>query len=361
MSNNRRAYRHIKSSLMQIHPKQLKGQQVRHLDTMAGMIAGIVLGKQCHLEKIASEVPEKTQVESRVKKIKRFIQNERVEAEIYYLPFIELVLAKLCGRGTITVAIDGSVTGRNCITLMISIIYRKRAIPLVWLTVAGKKGHLPESTHLTLLARLQELVPEGCRVIFLGDGEFDGIELQAEITDAGWEYVCRTAKNCLIDDDGDQFALNEVGLTPGDCIDLPNVRVTRAGYGPVLIIAWWRRGYDEPIYLVTNMECVDEACYEYRRRFRIETFFSDQKSRGFNLQRSHLSDPDRVARFLMATCLAYIWIIYLGIELRKDPALMRHLHRSDRCDYSLFQLGLRHLKYLLLHGLPLRFELVLPV
>lgn len=31
----------------------------------------------------------------------------------------------------------------------------------------------------------------------------------------------------------------------------------------------------------------------YAKRFRIETFFSDQKSRGFHLHKSHLSDPVR--------------------------------------------------------------------
>lgn len=184
---------------------------------------------------------------------------------------------------------------------------------------------------------------------------------QAAIDAADWHYVCRTAKNCIINDDGDQFALQEIGLSPGDCIDMPDVQVTHAGYGPVLVIAWWRRDYDEPIYLVTNMACVDEACHAYRRRFTIETFFSDQKSRGFNLQRSHLADPERVARFLMATCLAYIWIIYLGVELKNDPKLMRHLHRADRCDFSLFQLGLRLLKHLLLEESPLCFQLVLPL
>ncbi len=87
---------------------------------------------------------------------------------------------------------------------------------------------------------------------------------------------------------------------------MPDVVFGREAYGPVLVIAWWQEGYADPLYLVTNMDCVDEACYWYGYRFRIETFFSDQKSRGFNLHKSHLSDPQRLARFLIASCLAYI-------------------------------------------------------
>jgi hypothetical protein len=40
----------------------------------------------------------------------------------------------------------------------------------------------------------------------------------------------------------------------------------------------------------------------------IETFFSDQKSRGFHLHKSHIADATRLARLLIAACLAYIWM-----------------------------------------------------
>jgi len=78
----------------------------------------------------------------------------------------------------------------------------------------------------------------------------------------------------------------------------------------------------------------------------IETFFSDQKSRGFHLHKSHLSDPMRLSRLLMAACLAYLWMVYLGARCEQD-GWVRIIHRSDRCDLSLFKLGLRLLDYFL--------------
>jgi hypothetical protein len=42
----------------------------------------------------------------------------------------------------------------------------------------------------------------------------------------------------------------------------------------------------------------------------IETFFADQKSRGFHLHKSHIADPQRLSRLCIAACLAYIWIVY---------------------------------------------------
>ena len=96
----------------------------------------------------------------------------------------------------------------------------------------------------------------------------------------------------------------------------------------------------------------------YAKRFRIETFFSDQKSRGFHLHKSHLSDPKRLSRLLIAACLAYIWIVYLGSVCIKD-GWVKMIHRSDRCDLSLFQLGLRLLDHFLNENLsiPVAFHI----
>ena len=140
----------------------------------------------------------------------------------------------------------------------------------------------------------------------------------------------------------------------------PQVLFTREEYGPVHVIAWWEIGYEEPIYLVTNVEKAHPACTYYRKRFRIETFFSDQKSRGFHLHKSHISDPQRLARLMIAACFAYIWIIYLGVICLQD-GWKNQIHRTDRCDLSLFQLGLDLLEYFLNENLPILVDFRLPV
>jgi len=94
------------------------------------------------------------------------------------------------------------------------------------------------------------------------------------------------------------------------------------------------------------MDLLEEVCAWYKKRFSIEIFFSDQKSRGFHLHKSHLSDPKRLAKLMIAACLAYIWIVYLGVRAVQKNYLP-FIHRTDRCDLSLFQLGLRLLEHLL--------------
>ena len=361
MGDNHHLYRHIRKSLMQIYPKQLTGRQAQHMNTLSGMISGIVRSGKSQMRAMSKTAPDRrSKVESRIKRFTRFTQNESVDTTTYFMPFLTPLLIGLARSGPLVLAIDGSEVGRNCLALVISVIYKKRALPLVWVVVQGSKGHFPEETHVQLVQAVKPCIPDGADIIFLGDGEFDGIGLQAEIDKNDWQYVCRTACNRLLNDDGDEFSLQGIHLQPGDCLSIPGVGFTQANYGPILVVAWWHRDYQEPIYLVSNMDLAEEACHWYARRFRIETFFSDQKSRGFHLHKSHISDPERMSRLLIAACLAYIWIIYLGV-IAKQEKWVSIIHRPDRCDLSLFQLGLDLLEHFLNESLPIPVSFQMPI
>ena len=236
MSDNRRVYRTIRVTLKQLFPYEPQGNFARHLNTLAGMVAGIVQGRSSQLPNIASHTPDATKPESRVKRYSRWLQNERTGYEANYLPFAQEILASLAQIRPLVFAIDGSEVGHNCITLMISLVYRKRALPIVWLVVEGSKGQLPEALHLDLLEMLQLVLPEAYQAIFLGDGEFDGVELQAALQSLGWAYVCRTAKNVLLDEEG-FFSFNDLLLRPGDCVSIPNTYFTAQAYGPVTVLS----------------------------------------------------------------------------------------------------------------------------
>jgi len=176
----------------------------------------------------------------------------------------------------------------------------------------GPKGHFPEDLHIAVVALMREVIPEGAQVVFLGDGEFDGTALQATLHEAGWSYTCRTALSPVATWEGTTFRLDTLGAwsKPGTRIALQEVKFTRSAYGPVMGLSCWAKGYQEPLYLVRNMDAAEEACRYDQKRFCIETFCSDQKSRGFHIHKSHISDPQRLSRLLIAACLAYIWIVY---------------------------------------------------
>ncbi|MCP4015722.1 MAG: transposase, partial [Delftia sp.] len=306
------------------------------------------------LPEIANKVPDGTKETSREQKYRRWVANDAIEADVYFLPYAQALLLSL-GLPEIVLAIDVSAVGRGCAVLMVSVIYKKRVLPLVWVVARGNKGHFSEENHVKLIREVQDIIPEsGKKVVVPGDGEFDGTHFQKAVADRGWFYVCRTAGNIKIFLDGEEYAVSDISflILPGFHTHVEDVLFTNKKYGPVTVIMWWDEGYKDPIYLVTNIKSSEDAIYYYSKRFRTETFFSDQKSRGFNIDKSHLSDPDRLSRFLIATCLAYIWIVFLG-TLAVRQGWDKIIHRTDRCDLSLFQMGLKLLEHFLNEDIPI--------
>jgi hypothetical protein len=353
MSDNLRRYRAIRNALTQGYPGEPTGHVARHLTTLAALISGIVGSKSTQLPQIATKVPTGTKPESRVKRFTRWLHNDRLLEEVYFLPYAALLLTHLALE-TLVVVMDGSVVGRGCMALMLHVVYKGRALPLAWRVRQSPKGHFPEALHIAVVELMSEVIPEGAKVVFLGDGEFDGTELQDTLHKAGWSYVCRTAMSTTATWDGQPFRLDTLGacLKPGRLIELKDVQVTRDAYGPIMLLCCWAKGYQEPLYLVSTLATAEEACRLYQKRFRIETFFSDQKSRGFHIHKSHISDVQRLSRLLIAACLAYIWMVYLGSLCEKEQ-WRGIIHRRKRCDLSLFQLGLRLLEYFLNEELPI--------
>ena len=297
-------------------------------------------------------MPGEVHPDSCTKQMSRWVQNEHITFGLYFLPFVEPVLTSLAAIRPLVFIMDGSAVARGCVTLMVSLLYAGRALPIAWLVIAGAKGHFPTETHLQLLREVKARVPETATVTLLGDGEFDSPGLQAEASGYGWDYVCRTAKNIQISADGEAWSsLEDLAVVRGTRAFRKGVLFTQDAYGPVMVVAWWGAAFTEPIYLVSNLTSMRAACDGYRKRAHIETFFSDQKSRGFQLDKSHLSDPERVARLMLAACLAYLWVIYLGTVAQADWQAI--IHRGRRCDLSLFQLGLRLLDYFLKHDQPI--------
>lgn len=318
----------------------LSGNAFRRLSVLGAMVSGVLLKGTSRLSDLGRTNPDHKQQASKEKQYKRWIMSDHTSYSVHYLPYVKALLETLSAQGRLVFSIDGSTAGRGCMVLMLSVIYQNRAIPVVWTVVRAKKGHLPEQMHRQLLERLTEIVPPDCQISIVGDGEYDGCDWQADIVSYGWDYVLRTGCAKLAgQDQQDMLALKWLAPAFGQTtFTLTDAYFTHQGYGPVNITVWHENKYKEAIYLLSNLDYPPLITQLYKKRFKIETFFSDQKSRGFNLQRSHLSDPERLAKLLIVTCLAYIFCILAGVSCHQSN-LYPMVHRNDRCDLSLFTLG----------------------
>lgn len=345
MTDRHRVYTKVKKTLKHMLKLDHQGQVV----TLAMMITGIVLSRNAQLSVMSSEIPTETKEKSIEMRMRRWVKDE-IDVEAVYMPFARQILEALSHLPLVLV-MDGSQAGRGCMVLMVGVLYQKRALPIAWLVYRGKKGHTSAERHKQALEKVRALLPEGSEVILLGDAEYDTTEMLDWMKkNTTWEYVLRTSPQiCVQTNEGSQ-PIRDYPLEKGHLFYLNDVGFTQTSTVTLNVIGWWGAEYEEPIFLITNLEQAYEACRYYRRRFRIETFFSDQKSRGFHIHKSHLAEPARLSRLLIAACLAYIWMIIQGLRVIAENKLSL-IDRTERRDKSLFRLGLDWIKYALKHSL----------
>jgi hypothetical protein len=240
------------------------------------------------------------------------------------------MLSALAGKGELVLVVDGSQTGAHCCTLMISVLCKGYAIPLAWLSKSGEKGHFPEQMHLDLVAYVQQLlpecIPELCRVVFLGDGEFDGLKLRTVCKENNWEFVLRTSKDKKVDCGGEIAQIKALCPSEGEEI----VFLEDACEGDNAIY-WHGKGHEDPIFLLTNIELGEMACAYYRKRFKIETLFKYMKSGGFKVHKSMIETPEKIKNLLIIVCAAFIFTFSIGIALKnEDQTKIAKITRKDR-------------------------------
>jgi hypothetical protein len=106
MSDNLRRYRAIRDALIQWYPGPPTGTVARHLTTLAALISGIVGSKSTQLPTVATKIPDGTKPESRVKRLTRWLDNEHILEEVYFVPYIDILLTQLALE-TLVVVMDG--------------------------------------------------------------------------------------------------------------------------------------------------------------------------------------------------------------------------------------------------------------
>ena len=261
MSDNRRQYRAIRTTLIQGYPGEPTGRVARHVATLAALLSGIVASKSTQLPQVAAHVPTGAQPESRVKRFVRWLRNAQGTAAVYCIPYAQVLLAHWAVQ-TLVLVIEGSVVGRGCIALMIHVLYKGRALPRAGLVRQGKQGHCPEDFPIAVVEQGHALLPPGAQVVVLGDGACHGTTLQHTVQAYGWASVVRTGSHLTVLWAGEHFRCETVGACskPGTLVALRDVRRTEAADGPLMRLWCWAQEYKAPLDLVTNMAAADEAC-----------------------------------------------------------------------------------------------------
>ncbi len=273
--------------------------------------------------------------ESNYKRLQRFLRE-------FEMPYAELALfiVKLLGvPGPYTLALDRTnwkIGAVDLNILMLSIVYRGIGIPVVW-TVLSKAGNSDTSERTTVIEIFLDLFGAQNIACLLGDREFVGREWFRFLKRHRIKFQMRLHKNTLVRNGRGQYAhaWRLFCRTRINCpLVIPEVRKM---WGMELYLSGCRLKDGEYLILVSSEFC-ERPHEQYKKRWGIETLFGALKSRGFNLEDTHLKDSERLSRLLALLALAFTWAFVVGLWQAsvKELKLKKHGYPPK----SIFRRGL---------------------
>lgn len=343
------SYRTWKARICELRPKQ----RITQIQNFVWLVVGIYHSHSVNLSRIAGKVIGEAKNVSTVRRLSRFLANKAIDVRSWYKPVAKAWLASQFERvGEVRLIVDATKVGFGHQLLMVSLAYRKRAVPIAWSWVKYVRGHSTGKQQVSLLKYVKTLLPKGAPVFMVGDSEFGSILVLRQMEQWHWFYVLRQKGNTglWISEQIDWQRMDDLVSQAGQSTWCPNAYLTEQHIHPVSALIYWQIGEKQPWCLATNLPDASLTLRYYRRRMWTEEMFGDFKKHGFDLETTMLRHTPRLSRLTLAVAFLYVWLLSVGSRTVRSG--FRHIvDRKDRRDLSLFQIGLRFIdrKLLRLH------------
>src|SRR5215210_5220148 len=291
---------------------RLPTQNKKQREGLALLVATALDVRSVNLMELAAAVPRAPErLDMRYQWISRLLGNARIDVEAVMAPCAREVLARACaGSRALVVIIDQSKVNDTHHMVMVSLRVGERALPLAW-RVKKTQGAIGFREQRAALATVAALLPEGVRPTLMGDRFYGSPALIAWCRDNGWGWRLRCKQDLLVFDNGSEttlaewFARGEHRLGEHRLGEhrlgehrLEDVELTgkRARTHVAMVHA---DGHAEPWIIAMSDRPTTGRARDYGLRWGIEAMFSDFKTRGVNLEASHIERADRLDRLVL--------------------------------------------------------------
>lgn len=298
-----------------------KWLDARHKKTLCWMVIGLIESEKIGLTHWIpfAEVRAKM-AQSVQRRFQRWLENERIEVNSLYGPLLQKALNEW-GMTTLYLAFDTSMLWNKYCIMRLSIVYRGRAIPLIWKVIEHGSSSVALSEYKELLATAAQLLPMyvSGRIIFLADRGFADTELMRYLKEKlHWHWRIRIKSSFKVYRPKHQGCqISRYAPKAGEAIFWHSIRITDERFGPVHLAMAHRRENGERWYVLSSNPTDLQTFDEYGLRFDIEENFLDDKSNGFQLESSLIRSAKALTRLCLVLAVATLFLVCQGVEVQR--------------------------------------------
>jgi hypothetical protein len=315
MSTVKRRAEAVERGLRDLHP----GLRKTVVNKLALAVGAMLEGQTPNTVELANLLPLDTERQDRREPwLRRLLKNPLLRSEAVMAPWARQELEQAARHGqTVLLSMDQTDLGDRMAVLMVCVRVGDRSLPLAWSAEAGA-ANMGFEGQRCVLEQVRGWLPAGAPVLLSADRCYPSAELFEWLHRQGWPYR-RRLKGKLLADPGYGDETSTGALAPGVTERyLPGVQLFAAGILTNLGILH-EAGHEEPWIIAMDCPPTRAAVLDYGVRWAIEPTFSDFKSRGFELEDSHLEQADRLERLILIMVLAMHWCVRVG----RDDAVQR--------------------------------------
>jgi hypothetical protein len=209
--------------------------------------------------------------------------------------------------------------------LVLGIACHGIALPVFW-SVLDKAGNSDTAERIALMERFLNVFGVAKIEALLADREFVGEDWFRWLQKQGIPFHQRLKRNTLVPNAWNRMMRLDTlfgSLKPGECHRL---RGRRPVWGSFVRITALRLDGGDFLFIASSGAPQAGAIDAYADRWQVETLFGCLKSRGFNFEDTHLTDPERLSKLMGLLALAFAWTYKTGQLLHEQkPVLLKKL------------------------------------
>lgn len=274
------------------------------------IILGLIKSRKVQFSAIADGIKmegDTIQIKSIIHRIEDFFR----EVNIDYVLLSQLLYFCLGNKGKINISIDRTEWDFGCFQvniLMLMACCGNRHVPLYFELLNNKSGNSNTFDRIDLLEKLVSLVGVPRIGVLTADREFIGHTWLQYLKNKGIHFCIRVPKSHWIERMDLSKIKAEYWASPQG-VYLQNCLVD----GVWVQVYLKKLTNGELLYLISNLQENKYLEQIYRKRWTIEMMFQSFKSRGFDIESTHIKDIIKLKKLVAIVAIAFSFCVNLGI------------------------------------------------
>ena len=330
------------------------------LNIIPYIILSMILSESCvplDMAKVLKDEFSSIQIDSVIKRIRRFFSNKLFNPYIFYQKLIIYILNSFHPKHkdqTLYITFDHMFSKHNYTVFMMTLRVGTFGIPIYFKCFKdfsnndAFKLNTMESGIRSVSALFKNT---DFKLVFLADRWFGSFKILRIIDELKHNYCIRLKGNIIVYKNGNKLKAKKLKHRKYHSVIHNDVLITDERYKTNIVYSPTNNTKD-PWIIVTNSD-PSKTLKSYSYRFgSIETMFKAQKSNGFNLEKISNSSLESFTTMYTMVCTCILYLTILGIDYSKNTRCYRKVkietHKTYLIDgkkikkrmMSLFNVGL---------------------